>query len=209
MPATPPPPAGVRTRGGCSYKATPEESWLIESDRGPWARRSQAACTPRAQRTRATPTRAGATPGRTSTSSSTPHSSANTHSSRITQALESPHLAPDSSPGSSHRHGLNTPVQPAIPLPHMVNGFAKVAKDRVTVRLLCFEHSTSQDLQRDVHHRQVNQISTEYPIISPSIRIGEYLAGRQILVCQGGYPADGIGCRRLFKLDATFQHNFT
>src|SRR5690606_16578889 len=60
----------VRTRGGCSYKATPEESWLIESDRGPWARRSQAACTPGAQRTRATPTRAGATPGRTSTSSS-------------------------------------------------------------------------------------------------------------------------------------------
>src|SRR5690606_25476203 len=89
----------VRTRGGCSYKATPEESWLIESDRGPWARRSQAACTPGAQRTRATPTRAGATLGRTSTSSSTlsfleyPQLS-----SRITQALESPHLAPDSSP---------------------------------------------------------------------------------------------------------------
>src|SRR5690606_24160701 len=60
----------VRTRGGCSYKATPEERWLIVSDRGPWARRSQAACTPGAQRTRATPTRAGATPGRTSTSSS-------------------------------------------------------------------------------------------------------------------------------------------
>src|SRR5690606_14970418 len=60
----------VRTRGGCSYKATSEERWLIEFDRGPWARRSQAACTPGAQRTRATPTRAGATPGGTSTSSS-------------------------------------------------------------------------------------------------------------------------------------------
>src|SRR5690606_37797336 len=37
----------VRTRGGCSYKAaTPERGELIESDRGPWARRSQAACTP-------------------------------------------------------------------------------------------------------------------------------------------------------------------
>src|SRR5690606_3793866 len=46
VPVTLAPPAGVRTRGGCSYKATPEESWLIESDRGPWARRSQAACTP-------------------------------------------------------------------------------------------------------------------------------------------------------------------
>src|SRR5690606_41633445 len=33
--------------GGCSYKATPEESWLIEFDRGPWARRSQVTCTPR------------------------------------------------------------------------------------------------------------------------------------------------------------------
>src|SRR5690606_4529497 len=73
VPVTLAPPAGVRTRGGCSYKAaTPERGELIESDRGPWARRSQAACTPGAQRTRATPTRAGATPGRTSTSSSVP-----------------------------------------------------------------------------------------------------------------------------------------
>src|SRR5690606_28252620 len=127
VPVTLAPPAGGRTRGGCSYQATPEASWLIALDRGPGARRCQAARTPGAQRPRATLTRAGATLGRTSTSSSTPHSSANTHSSRITQALESPHLAPDSSPGSSHRHGLNTPVQPAIPLPHMVNGFAKVA----------------------------------------------------------------------------------
>src|SRR5690606_40177341 len=58
------------TRGGSTYKATPDESWLIEFDRGPCARRSQATSTPGAQRTRATPTRAGATPGRTSTSSS-------------------------------------------------------------------------------------------------------------------------------------------
>src|SRR5690606_10546674 len=83
VPVTLVPPAGVRTRGGCSYKATPEERWLIVSDRGPWARRSQAACTPGAQRTRATPTRAGATPGRTGTSSSTPHSPATSHNCRI------------------------------------------------------------------------------------------------------------------------------
>src|SRR5690606_5564830 len=99
-----------------------------------------------------TPTRDGATPGRTSTSSSTlSFLNYPQLSSRITQALEAPHLAPDTSPGSSHRHGLNTPVQPAIPIPHMVNGLAKVANDSVTVRLLCVEHGTSHDLQREVH----------------------------------------------------------
>src|SRR5690606_36319344 len=48
VPVTLAPPAGVGTRVGCSDKAaTPERGELIEFDRGPWARRSQAACIPR------------------------------------------------------------------------------------------------------------------------------------------------------------------